>query len=108
MPDETAPDESVLDAVRPILVSTLRERGVQEVRYVGSLSGPCGIAVWLCAESDAQRDNIGFDDPLLAQVRATLLHAGLPADWVAGVRTTAQSQETVDRDFHGSWFYATR
>lgn len=41
-------------------------------------------------------------------MRAVLADTGFPADMLDGLRTTAQSQETVDREYDGSWFYALR
>ncbi len=37
-----------------------------------------------------------------------MLRCGFTQDWLRGLMTTAQSQETVDRDYEGKWFYAVR
>jgi len=41
-------------------------------------------------------------------VRTILLACGLRDRDLDRLTTTAQSQETVDRDYEGSWFYAMR
>jgi hypothetical protein len=48
------------------------------------------------------------EDPYLNEVRAIVDDAGLPRSAAQVAGTVAQSQETVDRDYEGSWFYALR
>lgn len=45
-------------------------------------------------------------DPHIDQVRTILLSPGLTPEQLGGLRTIAQSQKTVDREYAGSWFYA--
>jgi hypothetical protein len=39
---------------------------------------------------------------------AALSAAGVESDLAERVSVTVESEETVDRDFEGSWFYALR
>jgi hypothetical protein len=48
------------------------------------------------------------DNPFLEEVRALADEAGLPHNEAFIEGTTPQSQETVDREYEGSWFYALR
>lgn len=64
--------------------------------------------VWLVTETDAERDDLGDSEPCLAAVRDAFAAVGYRADQLVNVHTTAQSQETVDRDYESSWFYALR
>jgi hypothetical protein len=62
----------------------------------------------LLLKSDRERDALGSPDPMLDAVRAIVVEAGFTPDQVTDLRTVAQSQETVDRDYEGSCFYALR
>ena len=66
------------------------------------------FAIWLCTATDKQRDGLSRVNPHLEEVRSILLSAGFTPKQLTGLSTTAQSQETVERDYEGSWFYAVR
>lgn len=68
---------------------------------------PYRVSAWLGTETDVERDALR-DGPFLADVREILESAGLPCGTARLERTVVQSQETVDRDYEGSWFYALR
>ena len=99
------PGWSLLDVAKPLLLNRLGEHGVEQIEYVGAFPDDA-FSVWLCTQTDSERDAMGSPGPLLDAVRATLMEAGFTPDQVTGVRTVTQSQETVDRDYEGSWFYA--
>ena len=67
-----------------------------------------GVGVWLCTQDDDQRDLLGGKNPCLADVQEVFRRIGYPEDEIAGIATVAQSQETVDRAYEGSWFFAMR
>jgi hypothetical protein len=58
---------------------------------------------WLITATDAERDLLAKDAGLLTRIQEVSEEIGLAPDSI-----TVQSQETVDRDFEGSWFYAMR
>lgn len=97
-----------LESAGPLLIQGLRNRHINRIEFVAAFPHFEAFAVWLCTQTDADRDVIGTHDPLVDEVRSVLLEVGFRTDQLAGLRTTAQSQETIDRDFAGSWFYATR
>lgn len=97
----------MLESARSQLCDVLAPQGVTEVRYISWLP-MAGVAVWLCTSTDAQRDVLGSSDPAWEMVR-TMLHACALRDRdLDRLTTNAPSQETVDRDYEGSWFYAMR
>ena len=82
--------------------------GVTEIRYEAAFPQLDGVGVWLCTRSDEERDRLGLSNPRLTDVKAILQGLGFSEADLARTTTTTQSQETVDRSFQGSWFYATR
>ena len=79
------------------------------MEYVASLPEQDDVWVWLVTASDAERDALlTSPQPCVSEVRDAILAAGWPADQIDNVHTTSQSQETVDRDYESSWFYALR
>lgn len=97
-----------LDRAEPVLVGRLAAYGITGVEFVVGFVHPYSVSVWLVTASDAQRDALGGGQPLHDEVGAILTEAGLAARHAYFAGTTAQSQETVDRDYEGNWFYALR
>ncbi len=54
-------------------------------------------------KTDHQRDQLCEDSTLYPELRDALLRSGYPAASVPLVHFGVQSQETVDRDYGGSW-----
>jgi hypothetical protein len=98
----------MLNNAKPALVQALASVGVVRIEVVSAFPGSERIAVWLCSSTDVQRDAFPRSNPYLEKVRTVLLTAGLTPDQLEELMTVAQSQETVDRDYEGSWFYALR
>ena len=66
------------------------------------INGP-SWSCWIITDSDAERGQLANDKRLRAALDNATSNEGFPPD-----SFTFQSQETVDRDFEGSWFYAMR
>jgi hypothetical protein len=64
------------------------------------INGP-SWSCWVITETDQERDRLAGDKLLRARLERAA--AEFPPNAFA-----FQSQETVDRDFRGSWFYAMR
>jgi hypothetical protein len=63
--------------------------------------------VWLGTTTDAERDALAGTEPtLLSKVRRTAERHGFAPEKVCGI--SVESEETVARDYEGSWFYALR
>lgn len=98
---------AALERAEPALLARLGPHGIIGVEYVVGFVHPYVVWVWLVTTSDAERDALG-ELPFLDEVREVLTEVGLPDEDADFEGTTVQSQETVDRDYDGSWFYALR
>jgi hypothetical protein len=58
---------------------------------------------WIVTPTDKERDRVNRDRELLARLQKAASDAGLTPSGFS-----VQSQETVDRDYEGSWFFAMR
>jgi hypothetical protein len=115
-----------LDDARQPLLDAFADDGVIRIEYVAGFPEVPLLSVWLCTTTDAQRDALSVHrdrtgmpvervvremrvtTPVATTVRTTLLAHGFTEGDLDGLIVVAQSQETVDRDYEGSWFYATR
>lgn len=98
----------LLEVARPRLVAAFANRGVAKVDYIANFDHWDRFSVWLCTATDDERDALETNWPAIDMVRSVLVASGFHPDEVADVVTVAQSQETVDRDYESSWFYAMR
>lgn len=105
---ESDPRWALLDPARTAILERLTKRGVQRVEFVAAFGTSDELWVWLCTAQDAERDALGDSDPCLHEVREALASVGYPDGQLVNVHSAAQSQETVDRDYESSWFYALR
>jgi len=102
------PRWQLMEDARHDLLATLANDGVVRIEYAAAFPHVDDFAVWLGASTDAEKDALPNKNPRLAVVRAVLADHGFTDDQLSGLRTIVQSQETVDRDYKGSWFYALR
>lgn len=99
------PRWSLLDKLERKLLARFESDGVAAVRGSAAFPDLDGSDVWLCTSTDLERD--ALDVPRAqAVVRTIALEMGFSE--VDAPTVTVQSQETVDRKFEGSWFYAMR
>lgn len=125
MVDDDRSDErwGLLERASPEIVAALSPQGVRAVEFVAGFPQVEGLGVWLVVESDREKEALAMqsdealDRPASAErgVRDDVEDAvasilGRLADGVrlGKVSVVVQSEETVQRDFEGSWFYATR
>jgi hypothetical protein len=93
--------------MKPALLRQLGRAGVVRVEYVSAFPLHDDAWVWLGTTTDAERDALAVSEPrLLADVRLIAEGHGFTAKNLSGV--TVQSEETVTRDYEGSWFHALR
>jgi len=69
----------------------------------GARSGDPSWSCWIITSTDAEKEMLANDAALLPLLLKVAAEIGFAPDSI-----TFQSQETVDRDFEGSWFYAMR
>jgi hypothetical protein len=97
-----------LERATPRIVDALRDVGVTDAQYVVGFVHPFSVHVWLVTSTDTERDALPATDPFVDEVRSAISESGFPDEHASVDGTVAQSQETVDRDYEGSWFYALR
>lgn len=69
---------------------------------------PKYFGIWITTKTDSERDNLRTKPELIDKFRTALLEAGYPREAVPEVGFQFESQETVNRDFGGSWYLATK
>jgi hypothetical protein len=69
---------------------------------------PRHLAFWITTPSDAERDLLRASPELISEFRAALRAIGYPAIAVPDVGFEIESQEIVDRDHGGNWWYAVK
>lgn len=102
------PRWAALERAEPLLGSAFAEEGVTAVRFVAAFPALDSVGVWLCTTTDAERERLVNAPDVSARAARCLRDAGLNALDEADLATTVQSEETVARDYQGSWFYAMR
>jgi hypothetical protein len=76
--------------------ATLRRIGPMDI------TGP-EWSCWIVTSTDRERERVAGDSALLERLHKAAADAGFAPRGFA-----VQSQETVDREYEGSWFYAMR
>lgn len=97
-----------LDAAASILTQAFAARGVTAARFVGAFPDLPGAGVWLCTTTDLERDDLRSDPELVETVLAVMRDVGFSSTDIARSPVIVESQETVDRDAQGSWFFMMR
>lgn len=64
---------------------------------------PQHLAFWIATKTDDERDRLRSDPDLLPELHKALIDAGYPSESVRLVHFLVESQETVDREYGGSW-----
>lgn len=94
-----------LEAAKRRITERLADRGITRVEYVVGFgeARDDGPWVWLGTGTDEERDLLANDRSITEAV-AEIFHAvGRPFRGVV-----VESQQTVDREYAGSWFYRLR
>jgi len=66
------------------------------------------LAVWITADTDVQRDELRRSGALIDQFRVAFRDPGYPESAIPEIRFEFESQQTVDRDFNGTWWHAVK
>ncbi|MFN8052790.1 MAG: hypothetical protein U0Q22_15200 [Acidimicrobiales bacterium] len=100
---------AALERARHALLQEFGRDGVTRIEYVVGFVHPYSVHPWLGTDTDEQRDSLAIRSSLSDDVGRILLASDLPSDEVGPIGpTTVQSQQCVDRDYRGNWFYALR
>jgi hypothetical protein len=98
----------VLVNARPALVDAFFHDGVMRVEYVSAFPDQQPFAVWLGTATDSEAARLRTSPTIHARVRDVLVAHGFEEQDLGELVVVVQSQETVDREYDGSWFYALR
>jgi hypothetical protein len=95
---------------RKRIKALLRQRysSVKVTSFGATDISPRYLAVWIITSTDAERDHLESDPALVQSMRSEFLDAGYPSEYVPSIGFAFQSQETIDRDFGGSWYHAMK
>lgn len=99
------PDRERMEGVREGLLREFAADGVILVDFVVALSEPFYFTVWLGVPTDRERDVGQQDATVDGRVRRVVAEHAM-TELYRGF--TIESQETVDRDYEGRWFYRRR
>jgi len=89
-------------------LATQRCQIVEVFHFGATYIHPKNLAFWIRTKSDSERDLLRNDTKLIMEFREALLKANYPADAVPDVGFAFESDETVERDYNGSWFQARK
>lgn len=92
--------------IRAEIRRTIPEAGLFSFGAVDAFPG--ALAIWVTTRTDAERDRLLRDPGFEPKMRALLGQAGYPADCVGYAGFTAESEETVERDYKGNWYWAVK
>ena len=98
----------VLVNARPALVDAFFHDGVVRVEYVSAFPDHQPFAVWLGTATDSEAVRLRTLPTIRARVHDLLVAHGFEERDLGGLMVVVQSQETIDREYDGSWFYALR
>lgn len=66
---------------------------------------PRNLVYWICVESDKQKNLLKFNIELQKELKDLLVEQDYPCDAIKYIKINIESQETVDRESEGSWYY---
>lgn len=99
------PDFAELARLADKIVHALADKGVVRVEHVVAFSPPFDYWLWLGTDTDDERDRLK-NDPVVVGLLRDLTRRHGPNATFEGF--TVESQQTVDREYEGSWFYRLR
>ena len=71
-----------------------------------SAINPVHLCICINVQQDSEKEKLLADQELMYRMKEALRDSGYPAEAIAEVGFSIESQQTVDRDFAGNWFYA--
>jgi hypothetical protein len=78
--------------------------GARVMSFGATWIDPRHLSIWIKTRTDQQRDRLAANRLSMTQMREAPLDAGYPQLAVPQVQVGFESQETIDRDYHGNWF----
>jgi hypothetical protein len=79
------------------------------ISIIGAIDvDPKHLAFWVATDKDWERDQLLDDLSFRPDCLQALLQCGYPEEAVQFVGVAVESQQTVDRDFLGRWYWAMK
>ena len=108
-PGKAELEAKVLEAERVALEAVRETIPLASAFHFGAYHiDPQHMAFWIMTETDAERDAVLTEGVADAAFRRALAERGYPRKAIPLITVTAESQETVDRDFGGNWWHAVK
>ena len=107
--DWTKQNEEIKEATEKVqtLIAEIIDAQVSEKHWVTHYGAtnihPRYLMIWICVQSDDERNRLRSDKALMTRLRQTLVDANYPKEGSDEVGIDFESQETVDRVSEGSW-----
>lgn len=98
----------VLEDARPAIANAFHDDGVVRVEVVAAFPDQSRFGVWLGTRTDADAQRLRTWPSTSERVRELLAAGGFRESDLGGLGVVVQSQESVDREYGGSWFNALR
>jgi len=87
-------------------VSTQYSREKVWISQIGAYDiNPKHLSFTICVKTDKEKRRLQDDSQLNHELRQILVDNGYPVDAIYEVKIGFESQETVDRESNGSWYY---
>ena len=118
---ESSPKEKSRE-VQKLIKRAVEEQGVH-VKFIFAFGYKVDSAFWIAVHTDAEKDLLRANKALLQQLNAIFSESGylqmMEDVWRKEISNPVlqylkkpgivfESQETVDRDFQGSWYYCVK
>ncbi|MWL87142.1 hypothetical protein [Cupriavidus sp. SW-Y-13] len=78
------------------------------VECIGPDATTLALGVWVKTMTDEERTMLSNNPALRDEFEGVFRSRGYPEESISGINFLFESQETVDRDFHGNWGFAMR
>jgi hypothetical protein len=76
--------------------------------FGASAISPIYLCMCIDMQRDSEKEDLLADAELMNRMREALRDSRYPANAISAVTFSIESQQTVDRDFGGNWFYARK
>lgn len=97
--------EKIDFAVEYVRLALRKDYPSVETSWFGVVGiNPRHLAIWVITETDSDRDAILAEGGLIRLIQDSLRAVNYPAEAIPYISGTVESQETVDRDYHGNWY----